>query len=335
MSISSSDLINDDQYHIALAQNLIASCSQDGLNYSLIKNILDNSLNKITDVIISFLHDKLDDESYQNEIKSIKILPFRKLAEEIQNFKQTVTFSNGNFSIEKLNFLQKQEEKLNSIQDLIVKTAKQSNSSKIKSILNLIDDSEISQDTLKELFLALIQEGENIAQTRMANLWENVFQTFNSSEKVDKSIPIDQSEKLILETVQSIKKKVNHFTQKSLKTNLMQTQLISTLELQIEDLKKSLKFQNEAQLFETDIRKKFEEFENNENKKFDQLFRNYKEAFQKIEEVTKSKNELLLRNGNLETQNLLLQQKFNASINENNKLKQTIQNFQLKNRKSP
>lgn len=340
MNNTSSEFINDDDYHVHLAQNLISACSTNGLQYSLIKDVFDNSFNKIADILISILHNNLDDQSFQNEIKTIKIIPFRRLAEEIISYKKnTISLISKYSDIDdesKMYSFQEQEEKLQLIQDSILMAAKQSNSPKIKSCLQSIDldESEISKDDLNEILLILIQEGKDITQIKMANLWEQVFKTFDNNGKVDKTIPAEQSETLILQTIQSIKKKVNNFTKKSLQTNMMQTQLIETLELQIEDLKKSLHYQNEAELFESDFRKRFEEFENSENKKFDKLFENYRVAFKKIEEVTKSKNELLLRNGSLETQNLLLQQKVTASLNENNKLKQTIQNFQLKNRKS-
>lgn len=340
MNVSSPNLTIDDQYHIKLAQSLIASCSNNGLDYSSLKNVIDNSLNKNVDVLISFLHNNLDENSFQKELSIMTVDPFRRLAEEIMNYKKKTEITINKSAMKeyelKLNTFKKQEEKLRLIQETIIVAAKHSTSEKVKSVLNSIDLSgpEITQDKLVEMLIVLLQEGENTAQKRMLNLWSNISKTFNSKEEINKSMPIEKSEKLILQTVQAIKKKVHQYTQKSLKNNVAQTQLIKTLESQVEDLKRAIHFKKEEELFEYDIKKKFEAIESHENRKFDELFVKYKEAFSKIEEVTNSKNELLVRNGDLETENLILQQKFNDSIKENNQLKQTIEGYQSKNRKS-
>lgn len=93
------------------------------------------------------------------------------------------------------------------------------------------------------------------------------------------------------------------------------------LQGQIKDLTKEIQSKTEKQLFEKEI---FEDFESS---KYNELLDKYEKTFQKIDDMTKSKNELLIRYGSLETQYLVLMQKVNDSIDENNQLKKLIQDF--------
>lgn len=314
----------DDERLVTLARDTLSSCSEHDFSYLSLKKLLDNTINKSVDIIISILHEDIDDTSYQNLVKSIKIIPFRRLAEEIKNFKKE-SFNNlksGNYKSENDNS-QIQEEKLQIIQESIIKTAKQSKSQRIQSLLNSSDlsKSEISIEKLKSILTIMVQEGEDTAQYRMAKLYFNVLKAFNKNEKIDMSIPTDKLEKLILQTIESIKEKVNKYTEQSLKTSSIQAHTISMLQGQIKDLTKEIQSKTEKQLFEKEI---FEDFESS---KYNELLDKYEKTFQKIDDMTKSKNELLIRYGSLETQYLVLMQKVNDSIDENNQLKKLIQDF--------
>lgn len=335
-------LESDDQHLISSAQNLIKTLSSEGINYSSIINTLDNALNKPIDIAISMLFDNSDNLSYQNQIQEIKIQPFRRLYEEIINYKKNAPLVTKKQPENIVNVVpvasQDQEKKIKSIKQSIFIPAKQSKSPRVKSLLDSIDinSSEISNEKIKELISILIQEGENTTQSKMVNLLSDVQKAANDKEEVDKSISIEKSERLIIRTVQTLKEKVNELTEKSIKTNSMQLQLIKTYQAQIEDLRVALQFKNETLAFEDEIKKHFENIENSLNSsKYDELFENYKEAFKKIEQVTKSKNEILIRNGKIEAQNVLLQQKVNDLIDENSKLKQKVQNLSSKSPKSP
>lgn len=335
-------LESDDQHLINSAQNLIKTLSSEGINYLSIIHTLDNALNKPIDIAISMLRDNSDNLSYQNQIQEIKIQPFRRLYEEIINYKKKAPLISKKQPENIVNVVpvasQDQERKIKSIKQSIFIPAKQSKSPRVKSLLDSIDlnSSEVSNEKIKELISILIQEGENATQSKMVNLLSDVRKAANDKEEVDKSISIEKSERLILKTVQTLKEKVTELTDKSIKTNSMQLQLIKTYQAQIEDLRVALQFKNETLAFEDEIKKHFENIENSLNSnKYDELFENYKEAFKKIEQVTKSKNEILIRNGKIEAQNVLLQQKVNDLIDENNKLKQKVQNLSSKSPKSP
>ncbi|KAK8880754.1 hypothetical protein M9Y10_003441 [Tritrichomonas musculus] len=325
----------DEHYFSKIAKDMIASCSGDGLNYGSIKKYLDMTLNKSVDIIITILNNDQNDCSYQELMKSIKIQPLCRLAEEINNYKKKNSIPLSNMSSERIKkvptdtFIE-QQQKLKLLQDTIITSAKRSKSQKIKSILSSIDltSPDIPTEKLTSILTIIIQEGEDFAQTRMAKLYFGILKTLQKNEKIDLSIPLEKSERLILQTVKVIKGKIYKITDESIKTNAMQTQLIDILQSQVDHLSNEIIFKNEAKLFEKEIKKNFEE-----NCKYDDLLENLKKAFKKIEEASMSKKELILRNGHLETQNLLLQKKYNDFVDENNQLKQKIQNFQSKKNK--
>ena len=341
MSEQSLEAIYDDQYLNKLAQNLINSFYANGSSYNTIKNILDEALNKHIDIAISILQNDFDDYSFQNQLNSLKILPFRRLFEEIINYKKnpSLTFNKPVITrkVEPI-VIQDHENKIVTIPRSVFTTARQSKSSKIQSFLDSIDlnNSNNYVDKIKELITLLIQESENETQLRMANLLSNVRKIVGVHEEVEKSISVDKSEKQILKTVQTLKDKVTEITQKSIKTNTTQLQLIKTFQSQIEDLRSALQFKNDTQAFENEIIKYFENIQNSLNtSKYDELFENYKKAFKKIEEITASKNEVLVRNGKLETQILLVQQKNEELMEEIAKLKEKISLRSPKSPKSP
>lgn len=331
------EMDTDDQFLMILARNLIDSCSPNGLNYSLIKNHLENALKKPVNTIISILSNDSNNYVYQKQIDSIKILPFRQLAEEIVKFKKRstplVTRTLGNAAPIESENLQKLNSKLYSLQETILNAARTSKSPQVKALYNSIkqNGSEIEIDTFKDLLTLIIKEGENNAKSRMANLWSNIRQEVNESHEIDESISIIEYENSIVQTVQSLKEQIDHTTIKSLKTDSMQNQLISTLQSQIEDLKAAVNFRKETENFEREINKHFENIENSLNSsKYDELYENYKQTFRKIEELSNSKNQLVLKNGNLETQNFHFQQKVSDLTDEINRLKKTIQEMQNK-----
>lgn len=342
MSESSQIFLNDDdQYLIKLAQNLIKSHSDDGINNLSLISTLDNALSKPIDIAISILQDESNDFSYQNQIEEIKILPFRRLFEEIVNYKKKSAFSVKKIPEKTVepDISAELEKKIKSIQQSIFLTARQSKSLKVKNFLDSIDlnGPEVSIEKIKELITILVQEGENASQSKMRDLLLDVRKAANEKEEaVDKSISIEKSERQIIKTVQTLKEKVDDLTEKTIKTNSMQLQLIKTYQSQIEDLRVALQFKNETLAFEEEIKKHFENIENTLNSsKYDELFENYKEAFKKIEQITTSRNEILLRNGKIESQNVILQQKVSDLTDENNKLKQRIQNSASRSPKSP
>ena len=177
------------------------------------------------------------------------------------------------------------------------------------------------------------EEKEDKTRSTMVKLWSNIQEKMDDQKfENDDTISIEYIEYSILEAVQSLKDQVDLIKTKTARNESFQKQLISTLQSQIEDLQAAVKFRRDTEAFEKEITKHFENIENSLNtSKYDELFANYKEAFKKIDELSRNKDELLMKNGNLERQILAGQQKQNELIEENNKLTKKIQEIQGKN----
>ena len=83
--------INQDKTHIHLSRNFIKTCRVDSvLDYSKIKDLLDNTFNVPSDLIITILYDDTCENDYQAQIKSIKIPALQKVAQEVLNYKSRI-----------------------------------------------------------------------------------------------------------------------------------------------------------------------------------------------------------------------------------------------------
>ena len=275
--------ISQDKAHIHLSRNFIKTCRADSvLDYSKIKDLLDNTFNVPSDLIITILYDDTCENDYQAQIKSIKIPALQKVAQEVLNYKSRILAINrsANNIIDESNphfgMIQK-------IQNSLISLANQSKSQNAKSIADSMDKSHPDLSKMEELLQSIIKDGLFTAETHdlqkeMAKLCSKLF----GDKKVDESTPLHQSEKLIVDSFKDLKEKVKYLTNQMKNED----QLISTLKSQIGDLKDAIKSKNENQSFQEEIAKHFKNIENSlNNNKYDELFNNYKEAFDRIGKI--------------------------------------------------
>lgn len=325
-----------DESLINLSRNFIRSCSSGGIEFNQMKDILDNVFNIPTNLILSMLNDETNENNYQKEIKSIRIPMLQKLAQEILKYKLQSSKSR-NISINNLNSFDESNPQYNLMQKIqisIIELANQSKSQKVKSIADSIDKNHLDLSRIDGLLQVMIEDNckvtkSNNLQREMAILCSKLSK--NNDKKVDESSPVEKSEKYILDSFKELNDEINYLKEQALNERNFKDKLINTLKSQIGVLKNALKEKNENQAFQQDMQKCFKNIENNLNcNKYNELFNNYIETLDKIEEINKSKNDLLIKNGSLQTEKNLLEELANELKLENKKQREEIVDLIIK-----
>lgn len=319
-----------DESLINLSRNFIRSCSSGGIEFNQMKDILDNVFTIPTNLILSMLYDETNENDYQKEIKSIRIPMLQKLAQEILKYKLQSS-KNRYISHNNLNVFDESNLQYNLMQKIqisIIELANQSKSQKVKSIADSIDKNHLDLSRIDGLIQVMIEDNCNVAQSNnlqkeMAILCTKIYK--NNEKKVDESSPVEKSEKYIIDSFNELKEEINYLKDQALNERNFKDKLISTLKSQIGVLKNSLKEKNDNQALQQDMQKCFKNIENNLNSnKYNELFNNYIETLDKIEEINKSKNDLLIQNGSLQTEKNLLEELTNELKLENRKQRDEI-----------